>query len=762
MRHLCTCFLFIILSISVVLTIDTNIVQGSITQNDIDDQPELLCKKNEHIELKYSPVGDLTSKSAKVWFEVYNNGSQPTTVDIIDRIDSINASTLNMLYGTPNPKKLEKFGNLTLIKWNDVSIDAGSRIEFQYLADSLKKIPVTVNETMMINGKPANITKAKKIYMVDANISDVITFQITVKNVAQKLISDKGYRDIDHPDEGFLYEVTPPLACIISASLSEDYFTNIQTEPETNSTSTMGERSMMTWYVFLEESSVTFSFSAKISKVSSWGEVPIEPISIQIASDPDVLEQQLEVGIDSLDASIELLEEFMNAMSDISEAYEGISSAVRYIGSAIGMVEEYEYSLVYALYAVGNGIKISCTSLDLSKSYLLNANESIQSFIQYMELDYPGLADYEYLYYAIGNITSAYMIIDQILPGLYEIYDSIHQISVALNSIGGALDQIGDGLTKLANGIGSASKSIRSAGWEMIEPIYELEDEKEDLEDLMLILEYNRMEPYDLEITNSDNPHSTDINFDIQLKNNWKIVKAEITNKESYAQIVYGLSIQIKSGNELVQPSAIEVQISPHIRGVQYSREWLTFDITELKQIGLEYDSESSTLYMWPMQRVNASSSENLLTDWMGRPLRIIVDSNSELDFIYEIDVADLPEYVRMQSKEGQTIFSMVQPHILAQNLTWVEPPPPLPPPKSWIEIILESLQRPEMHLLLITSIAIIIFLIGALYMRRRERKKLVEKKGVLLEKLKTSDLIREISEIERILHRDKEDFKTD
>ncbi|MCP8305238.1 MAG: hypothetical protein H3Z50_07235 [archaeon] len=747
MRHIISVsFLLIILFISTTFSVPTQLVEGStFSQNDIDDQePQFLCKKNEIRELKYTPVGDPTSKIAKVWLEVYNNGSQTATVDVIDRIDSIDASTLSMLYGTPNPTELENFGNLTLIMWNDVTINAGSRIEYQYLADSFKEIPVTIDGTMLINGKPANITKAKEIYIVNANISDIITFQITVKNVAQQLYTDKG-------------KVTPPLPCIISATLSDDYFSNLKADPETNSTSVMAGKSVMTWYVFLEESPTTFSISGKISKVSSWGEVPIDPISIQIASDSTVLEQQLERGIDSLDASIDMLEDFMDAMYGFSDAFSGISSAVGQIASAIGKVEEADSSLVNMLKALAQSINANCILLETANESIAQSMEILQEFLG----EHPEFADE--LGDAITNMNTAYMIIDQVingdesLPGLYQIYEMTLQISEALSSTNVALDQIEDGLNMLADGLSSASSSIRKSGKEMKEPLMDLEDEKEDLEDLILVLRYKKMKPYDLEIRNSEDSHNPHIDLDTWSIHG-QIIKAEITNSESHAQIVHGLSIQLKSGDELIQPR-IEVLMSPNIGGRQYPAEWRAFDLTELKQIGLEYDSKSSTLYLWPMKRVNASSSENVLVDWLGNPLRIIVESDTEPEVLYNADIANLPNQVQIDSTEGQSIFSITQPHILVQNMTWGEPLPPLPPPKSWIQIIVESLQKPEIQLFIITLVAVTIFLMGAFLMRRRERRRAAEERETLLtKKIVTADLLKEISDMEKILQRE-EDF---
>ncbi|MCP8308436.1 MAG: hypothetical protein H3Z54_07045 [archaeon] len=645
------------------------IVQGSSLQDNNNVEPNLLVKKNELIEAKYSPIGDLTSKVTETWFEIYNNSSQSSTVDIIDRIDSVNASTLSMLYGTPKPTKLETFGSLTLAIWEGVTVEPGSRVKYQYLADSLKEIPVKVDEKILINGEPAEIKRLGELYTIDANVSDIINVQIMLNNTAQKLYTNKG-------------EVLPPITCIVSASLSEDDFSNLKTEPETNSTSVIAGKSVMTWYVFLEESLVNFTISAKISKVGPWGEVVIDPISIQMPSDSSLLEKQLERAIDSLDASIEIMEDFMEAMYGFSNAFGSISSVIRQIANAIGSVEHY-------------------------------------------------------------------------LIGLSKMTP---QISKALKPAITALDQIKQGLYKLASGLASASSSIQQSGREMKKPIKDLKGEKEDLEDLILSLNYGRNKPYDLEVKNSESSYNSEIYFDVwkgYTENTWMIMRADMTNSESYARMVHGLSIQIKADGELTQPTRVDVFVSPVINGTQHFAEWRAFDIAELKQIGLEYDSKSSTLYLWSMKRVNASSSENLLVDWLNRPLRIIVESNAKPEILYDMDIADLQDQVQIESTESQSVYSIAQPHFLIQNITWVQPPPSPPPPKDWSQIIIEYLQKPEIQLLLVISLLAIGLVSGIFIMRKRrvfEKRKFVPEKEITI-----TELIKEIENMKKMLKSEEE-----
>jgi len=721
------------------------IVQGS-DQKDDGKEPRLLVKKNELLEVKYSPMGDPISKVIRTWFEIYNNNSQSFNIDVIDRIDSINTSTLSMLYGTPRPIKLETFGSLTLITWKGVKIEPGSRVKYQYVADSLREMPVKVAENILINGEPAEIKRLGEIYTIGANVSDVITLQVTLNNTAQKLYTNKG-------------KVMPPIICIVSVVLSEDNFSNLKTEPVTNSTSVIAGKSVMTWYVFLKESQVNFTISAKVSKVGPWGEVPIDPISIQMPSDSSLIEEQLERAIDSIDASIEMMEGFMESMYGFSSAFGGISSAVRQMADGIDSIKDVDSNLANALDIIANSIYANYLLLNQSKNYLQIANESLALFMANSTaitfLNNPSHLELKLLINNVNTtITYAYLTIDQTLPGLYQLYGATLQISQALKSSNIALDQIKQGLYGLASGLASASSSTQQGGKEMEEPIMDLKDEKENLEDLILALNYGRNKPYDLEVKDPEGSRNSEIFFEIwkgYTKNTWMIMRADITNSGSYARMVYGLSIQIKANGEPIQPVRVEVLVSPVMKGWQYQAEWRAFNVTELEQIGIEYDSKNSTLYIWAMKMVNVSSSENLLVDWLNRPLRIIVESNSEPEVLYEMNIADLSDHVKIESTESQSIFLIAQPHLIIQNVTQVQLPPSPLPPRNWIQIIIDGLQRPEVQLLLAISI-LVIGLVSVASVMGRRRRAFEERKFVPAKEIAINDLIKKIEHMEKIL----------
>ncbi|MCP8317994.1 MAG: hypothetical protein H3Z51_14225, partial [archaeon] len=363
---------------------------------------------------------------------------------------------------------------------------------------------------------------------------------------------------------------------------------------------------------------------------------------------------------------------------------------------------------------------------------------------------------------AFGGISSAVKqianAIDSVEHYLIELSNNNPEISEELKPAIIALGQIKKGLYRLADGLASGSSSIQQSGKEMKKPISDLKGEKEDLEDLILALNYGRNKPYDLEVRNSEGSHNSEIYFDVwkeYTENTWMIMRADMTNPESYARMVHGLSIQIKADGEPIQPTRIDVRVSPVINGTQYPTEWRAFSMTELEQIGLEYDLKSGTLYLWSMKRVNASSSGNLLVDWLNRSLRIIVESDAEPEILYNVDIADLQDRVQIESTESQSVYSITQPHLLIQNITWVQPPPPPSPPKDWFQMIIEYLQKPETQLLIVVSLLVIGLVSGIFFMRKRrvfEKRKIIPEKEIAI-----NELIKEIENMKKMLKSEEE-----
>ena len=196
-----------------------------ITEN---QEPSLVYDKNQYIEVEYSPMGEVLSEVVKVEIEVYNNSSSHELFYIKDRIESINLNTLKMLYGTPTPTSIETFGNITIIAWNDLTIEPHETIIYEYVAETSQSIPIDIDENVYVNGNIAKLNQLGSIFTFNADVSDRVAFEINLTNIGQPLYA-KGK------------SITPEVSCTLTYSLSDDYFSNIVTTPEANSTSSINK-----------------------------------------------------------------------------------------------------------------------------------------------------------------------------------------------------------------------------------------------------------------------------------------------------------------------------------------------------------------------------------------------------------------------------------------------------------------------------------------------------------------------------------------
>jgi len=297
-----TALLFVLMLTMNLAVVSLNLSSSPANYISPDDDAYIFCEKHELVEYRCSPYGDPLSDVVKIKFTIYNSRNIPVNLVIRDRVVNINATTLSMLSDTPIPDSIETFGCVTEITWENVTIDANSQTEFNYRAVTTGKTEVSLYETVYVNGEQMSIRKLEQSYIVDANVSDTVTFQIDIKNTSPSL---------------FVKETTKrsPILCSVSATLSDEYFFHIETTPLANSTSFMDDASIVAWS-FLLNDPVSLNLTATIKGVSNWGEVPIDPVTLTIEQIPEFYETQIEDSIEKLEEAIEDLSDQRKAINN--------------------------------------------------------------------------------------------------------------------------------------------------------------------------------------------------------------------------------------------------------------------------------------------------------------------------------------------------------------------------------------------------------------------------------------------------------------
>jgi len=664
----------------------------------------LICKKTETLNVKYAPTGELIDKLVSVRFEIYNNGSSPVTVNVIDRVENVNSSTISVLYGTPEYSKLERFGNVTKITWENVTVESGKSVRYQYSAESLIKPPIDVDVTLLLNGKPTNITKMDETYFINANLSDVVSIELKMKNAQTPLyIADNR-------------TAVQPLLCTTSLALSDDYFSGIKSSPNPNSTTVFAGKTVMTWITFLGNETQTYNASATVSNVGSWGEITIDPITIQVSSSSETLKSYFTNMINGLNSSLELIRSFVNSSEVLSEQTLEMSKILKGVANGTESLGNTTM-LVNMLLLVSGGLKTADSTLSFAQESIIQANVSLVNFMfnnetviflqTHQQLN-------RYLVNAIANLTAAYKIIDMVrygnatVPGLSQLADKISETAEIISSSGTVLQNMTKSLNELADSLFLISVSANETKLRLESSLKELNAEKTRLEDVLLTLNYKVVAHFNLEVK----PEEKEENYIWQstikkVNGKWSVTAINISNPSGLNRTIYGLKLSIET-NETVKPF-VEVSVDG-----KWQRP------VDMKQLGITGNILNNTFYLTPKLKVKGNSTRNVLVDWLGRPIRIILDCEKKPDVSCEFDVASLYENIQIEPSEGQVSYTIAQPQLVVQNFTIPPIPKPETQPKTLSEIIMEYLQKPEVQLVITLIVVSVIIIIG---FSRRKRK---------------------------------------
>jgi len=133
---------------------------------------------------------------------------------------------------------------------------------------------------------------------------------------------------------------------------------------------------------------------------------------------------------------------------------------------------------------------------------------------------------------------------------------------------------------------------------------------------------------------------------------------------------------------------------------------------------GLKYDAENKVLALTPWLNVN--NSADILVDWMGNPIKILLKVNSEVGIDVQVDVATVLEN-STADVYSRCLDTLNQPIIMTRRVEWNPlPPPPPTTEQGWQEVLLETLKRVEVQVLIFTIAA----LMGIILLIHLERKK--------------------------------------
>jgi ABC-type transporter Mla subunit MlaD len=847
----------------------------------LEDGSSVNIKKTELMRITYNPENQITSQTAEVSLDVTNNGTSRATFDLVDRAEKVNASTLITLQGTPNPDFVGDLGYITLVRWNNVSAEAGSTLKFDYYVRTWKNPPIDVRQTWYLNNAIANFTNTRGIYFVSANVSDVITFSLSIQNALKPLFWDE--------NDDLVFQPVPYLFLV---SFSSTLFSDIRTEPPANSSSLFAGDWYFNWFGFLSDDKVTtLKISARIASTDSWGQVQVNPITVQTSSDVSSFTGQLNSTITELNSS-------RNASDSLSQSFRGVGDAVAAQGKvtnataeglskladavvaqgevtnataeglskladavvaqgevtnataeglskladavaaeaeAINMtadgLNQLADAVVQAKYAIGDmkiAVQNASQALNLTaqaiqyqyylatyaKNSLQLAITTLQDFTRNPEtiaflISHPRLA--VEFYRAIGNMTVAYdalvIMVDGYgeLPSLYQLYlyveeaaDGMGSQAESLETLMNAMGQMAEGMYSMAEGLATLSNStvqIAEGMHSMAEGLATLSNSTVQIAEGMHSMAEGLATLSNSTVQIAEGMHSMAEGLGV-LSNSTGQVNESLTSAATVLQNVTEVSIKTadlaygSSDGFSSQSESIKQEISsingllfaakhysrpllgmPDARGIDQPPKFsvkvhveklnesfliipsvnldhqpdgydkvivyklfLTLNVNPSSvfveaygrtfenpaTLGLEYDQETKVLALTPYLYVNDTA--NILVDWLGNPVRILLKANEEINVTAEVDVAPVSRNVSIDTY-SRCMNTINQPIVVTQRIEWQSPPPPPPPEKSWLDALLEILQRVEVQVLICALATLIGIVIGMIYLKRKGGK---------------------------------------
>jgi len=697
-----------------------------------EDYSWVNIKKTETLRTSYDPNNQLTSQTAEVLLEIINNGTSRAVFDLVDRAEKMNASTLIPLKGTPTPNLVEDLGYITLIEWNNVSVQGGATLKFEYYAQVWKDSPLRVNQTWYINNVVANLTHSEGVYFMNANVSDVVTLKLSVQSMLAPLFLN-----------GSENQVFQPVPYIILLSFSNTLFSDIRTEPSVTSSSLVTGNWYLNWFGFLtDDKPLTLEISARIAATDAWGQVQINPITVQTSSDVSTFVDQLDSMIKELDASLNTSYSLSQSFQQIGDAIMAESDAIEIaaeglnqlantmIQSSYALNETVDAIMVFskALYAISQSILAQYSVASFARDCQAKAIADLKDFamkpstIEFLASNprlalefFRSLANMKAAYEALLIVTDGY----DNLPSLYQLYLYVNEVAETLglmaenleilapstsqiNEAFASINVVLQNITETSNSIANLASNSSHAFSEQTEKIRQ---ELYNLNSSLLAAEYYSRPFLGMpEARAKDQPPKFSAKIGLERLNEsfWEIQDIDFEHlSDGYDElIVYNVYLPFN-----VIPASIFVESHSQL-------------FENPVNFGLKYDVENKVLTSTPWLRVN--SSANILVDWMGNPIRILLKVESEIDIDIQVDVAAV---LRNSATDvySRCLDTLNQPIIMTRRVEWNPlPPPPPTTEKDWKEVLLETLKRVEVQVLIFTIAA----LMGIILLIHLERKK--------------------------------------
>jgi len=288
--------------------------KSTVTASAPGGDPVIKLKKSRAVEIVYLSDGSIGSEKIDVSLQLTNTGDRDVTVGLVDRATDLTSDPV-MLGDTPPPSFVERIGKVTYLTWEQVLVRPKSAVTYEYEAETDESLPISLEEKIYVNGERREPITKEGSRMVGANLSDIVTWSLILARTSPRIFTGSEY-------------AVKPVLLSVSASLNEEFFTDISPSPKVNSTLSLGGAKRINWILVLMDSQSTLNVSARVASRGAWGVVSIDPINVQIMQDPELI-------IAQIDSSLKMLSANILAYRETTGAFQGLGLAVQQISQGV-------------------------------------------------------------------------------------------------------------------------------------------------------------------------------------------------------------------------------------------------------------------------------------------------------------------------------------------------------------------------------------------------------------------------------------------
>jgi hypothetical protein len=292
--------------------------------------------------LQVDPVAGTSTASFSYVLEVDNSDPSTKQLAISLTLHDVDPASLSVVSGELTINSRLDLGRYVELV---VQLSAPPGESSWELAGTPRSFPFEVNESLLVNNGPPNVTRAGEYRFLSANVGDVLLWRVRVRNTMLGAENSS---------------LNPPIPVTLVVSLDKSYFELKTLTPHPNSTTTEGAN----YWVFLLGGESVVEIEAKVSKLSDWGVATVTPFIISYSSDQlPTMVQRMQARLDSLNSTEEFFEgiwttsnETTSTLSDLSGFLNAISKGMNLTGTASSTIGNSILSVSAGLRQIVGGL----------------------------------------------------------------------------------------------------------------------------------------------------------------------------------------------------------------------------------------------------------------------------------------------------------------------------------------------------------------------------------------------------------------------